>query len=64
MKTTAHIGLSVWGTAGWGWRHAGGFAGLNLSHPGPRLSLIVETTSVPELSSPESDTEDIHAFLW
>lgn len=41
-----------------------GFAGLSLSQPGPRLSLIVETTGIPELSRPESDTEDTHAFLW
>lgn len=68
VKTTAHFGLSIWGTAGWGCVHvqerAVGFARLSLSHPGPRLSLTVETTSVPELSSHESDTEDIHAFSW
>lgn len=41
-----------------------GFAGLSLSQPGPRLSLTVETTGIPELSSPESDMEDTLAFPW
>lgn len=72
VKTTAHFGLSVWGrggggAAGWGREHvqegAVGFAAPKASHThlGPRCSLTVETASVPELSSPELDTEDIHA---
>lgn len=59
VKTTAHFDLSVGGrggAAGWSCMHVqGGSCGFcwseSLTHLGPRCSLAVQTTSVPDLSS-------------